>query len=79
MLAICSIPFPMESMMMGMDLLMIFPVGTSLSRTMTHFHTLTRGYGTHGEGVARSAAAEGGDGGDIGVCPNCSYSTSSRE
>ena len=36
------------------------------------FHTLTRGYGTHGEGVARSAAAEGGDGGDIGVCPNCS-------
>ena len=35
------------------------------------YHTLNRGYGTHGEGVARSVAAEGGNGGDIGVCPNC--------
>ena len=31
------------------------------------------GYGTHGTGVAESAAAEGNDGdGDIGVCPGCS-------
>jgi len=28
-------------------------------------------YGDHGTGVMEEAAAEGGDGGDIGVCPNC--------
>jgi len=38
------------------------------------FHTYTgHDYGTHGNGVARKAAAEGGDeeNGSIGVCPNC--------
>ncbi len=29
------------------------------------------GYGTHGTGVMREAAAEPENGGDIGVCPNC--------
>ncbi len=28
-------------------------------------------YGTHGNGVMRTAAGEGGNGGRIGVCPNC--------
>ncbi len=28
-------------------------------------------YGTHGTGVMRNIGAEGNDGGDIGVCPNC--------
>jgi hypothetical protein len=36
------------------------------------FHDFNDGFGTHGTGVAREAAAEGGNGGDIGVCPNCS-------
>ncbi len=37
------------------------------------YHTYADGYGTHGDGVAETAAAEGDDedGGDIGVCPNC--------
>ena len=37
------------------------------------YHTYADGYGTHGDGVAREAAAEGGDeeNGRIGVCPNC--------
>ncbi|MBM76461.1 MAG: hypothetical protein CMK59_13730 [Proteobacteria bacterium] len=35
------------------------------------YHTFDEGYGTHGDGVARSAAAEGNNGGGIGVCPNC--------
>jgi hypothetical protein len=37
------------------------------------YHTYADGYGTHGDGVAREAAAEGGDeeDGRIGVCPNC--------
>ncbi len=36
------------------------------------FHTYQDDYGTHGDGVAREAAAEGaGAGGDIGICPNC--------
>lgn len=30
------------------------------------------GYGTHGTGVARDAAAEANNGGTVGVCPNCS-------
>jgi hypothetical protein len=29
------------------------------------------GFGTHGTGVMREAAAEGDNGGDIGACPNC--------
>ena len=29
-------------------------------------------YGDHGDGVVEEMAAEGGDGGDIGICPNCS-------
>lgn len=29
------------------------------------------GYGTHGTGVMREVGAEPGNGGDIGVCPNC--------
>lgn len=36
------------------------------------FHTHYDGFGNHGNGVARSVAAEGNDGGDIGHCPNCS-------
>ena len=30
------------------------------------------GYGTHGTGVARDAAAEANNSGTVGVCPNCS-------
>jgi hypothetical protein len=30
------------------------------------------GYGDHSEGVFRTVGAEGGDGGPIGMCPNCS-------
>ena len=29
-------------------------------------------YGDHGDGVVEEMASEGGDGGDIGICPNCS-------
>ena len=29
-------------------------------------------YGDHGDGVVEEMAEEGGDGGDIGICPNCS-------
>jgi hypothetical protein len=29
-------------------------------------------YGDHGDGVVEEMAAEGDDGGDIGICPNCS-------
>ena len=36
------------------------------------FHTYYDGFGDHGTGVAREAAAEGNNGGDIGHCPNCS-------
>ena len=36
------------------------------------FHARYDGFGDHGTGVARSAAAEGNNGGDIGHCPNCS-------
>ena len=36
------------------------------------FHTHYDGFGSHGNGVAREAAAEGGNGGNIGNCPNCS-------
>lgn len=36
------------------------------------FHTHYDGFGNHGTGVARSAAAEGDNGGEIGHCPNCS-------
>ena len=35
------------------------------------FSTYDDGYGTHGTGVMEEGAAEGGDGGAIGVCPNC--------
>lgn len=36
------------------------------------YHTYHAGYGTHGNGVAKEAAAEGNNGQDrIGVCPNC--------
>lgn len=35
------------------------------------WHSLATEYGEHGDGVARDMAAEGGNGGDIGVCPNC--------
>jgi hypothetical protein len=35
------------------------------------YHTFNDGYGTHGDGVAEDFGAEGGDGGKIGVCPNC--------
>ncbi len=35
------------------------------------FHTHYDGFGDHGTGVARSAAAEGNNGSDIGHCPNC--------
>ncbi|MGC6508604.1 MAG: FG-GAP-like repeat-containing protein [Myxococcota bacterium] len=36
------------------------------------FHIYNEGYGTHGNGVAREAAAEGNNDRDrIGVCPNC--------
>jgi hypothetical protein len=33
--------------------------------------SLETDYGEHGVGVAREMAAEGGNGGDIGTCPNC--------
>ncbi len=36
------------------------------------FGNLDTSYGRHGQGVAQGAAAEGGDGGRIGTCPNCS-------
>lgn len=36
------------------------------------FTSLPGEYGQHGQGVATGAAAEGGDGGSIGVCPSCS-------
>lgn len=36
------------------------------------YNTYADGFGTHGDGVAEEIAAEGGDSGDIGVCPNCS-------
>lgn len=36
------------------------------------FADLDTTYGRHGQGVAQGAAAEGGDGGRIGTCPNCS-------
>ena len=36
------------------------------------FHTYYEGFGDHGSGVAREAAAEGENGGHIGTCPNCS-------
>lgn len=35
-------------------------------------HTYFDGFGDHGTGVAREAAAEGNNGGDIGYCPTCS-------
>jgi hypothetical protein len=35
------------------------------------YHTFADGYGTHGDGVAEDFGSEGGDGGKIGVCPNC--------
>ncbi len=36
------------------------------------YHSYEENYGTHGDGVAREAAAEGdGGGGNIGMCPNC--------
>ncbi len=35
------------------------------------FATNEEAYGDHGTGVMRNAGAEGGDGGRIGVCPNC--------
>ena len=35
------------------------------------YATNTSNYGDHGTGVAEEAAAEGGDGGRIGVCPSC--------
>ncbi len=35
------------------------------------YHTYSDGFGNHGTGVARSAAAEGDNGGEIGHCPNC--------
>ncbi len=36
------------------------------------YHEFLGGYGDHGDGVVEEMAAEGGDGGDIGMCPNCS-------
>ena len=33
------------------------------------YHTYYDGFGTHGTGVARSAAGEGDNGGEIGHCP----------
>lgn len=35
------------------------------------YHSLETSYGEHGDGVAREMAAEGDNGGSIGVCPNC--------
>ena len=35
------------------------------------FSTNEEAFGDHGSGVAKDAAGEGGDGGGIGVCPNC--------
>ncbi len=35
------------------------------------FNTFDTDYGTHGNGVMKDAAAEGNNGGSIGVCPNC--------
>ena len=35
------------------------------------FHTHYDDFGNHGTGVARSAAAEGNNGSDMGHCPNC--------
>lgn len=36
------------------------------------WNTYDDDYGTHGSGVMLDAVAEGNNGGDIGVCPNCS-------
>lgn len=36
------------------------------------YHEFLGGYGDHGDGVVEEMASEGNDGGDIGICPNCS-------
>ncbi len=35
------------------------------------FASYQQGYASHGTGVMKTAAQEGGDGGGIGICPNC--------
>ncbi len=35
------------------------------------WHSLFTDYGEHGGGVAKDMAAEGDNGGDVGMCPNC--------
>lgn len=35
------------------------------------YHDYAEDFGEHGDGVIEESASEGGDGGDIGHCPNC--------